>query len=136
MKTFLFRSIIGIFFGAFIAVMATNALVYFGGENVLDGNLFLKNSLGCIFCGWLFSVTPLYFEIRSLRLPQQTALHFITVNIVYFILAYKIGWIPAGTINILIFLAISLVIYATFWICFYLYFKNEAKKLNEDLKHI
>ncbi|WP_256439075.1 hypothetical protein [Sediminibacillus dalangtanensis] len=40
MKTFLFRSLIDIFFGAFIAVLATNTLVYFGDEKVLDGGGF------------------------------------------------------------------------------------------------
>ena len=45
MKTFLFRSMIGIFFGAFLAVVVTNSIVYFGGESMIDGSLFLKNSL-------------------------------------------------------------------------------------------
>ncbi|QTM98735.1 DUF3021 family protein [Sediminibacillus dalangtanensis] len=136
MKTFLFRSLIGIFFGAFIAVLATNSLVYFGGENVLDGGLFLKNSLGSIFCGWLFSVTPLYFEIRSLSLFQQTGLHFVTAMAAYFVLAYQIGWIPAGTSSILLFLVITLALYSVIWICFYLYFKNQSRKLNEELQHV
>ncbi|SDL96603.1 DUF3021 domain-containing protein [Sediminibacillus halophilus] len=136
MKTFLVRSLIGIFFGAFIAVLATNSLVYFADEKVLDGGLFLRNSLGSIFCGWLFSVTPLYFEIRSLSLFQQTGLHFVTAMAAYFILAYQIGWIPAGTASILLFLIITLAIYAVIWICFYLYFKNQSRKLNEELLHI
>ena len=54
MKTFLFRSMIGIFFGAFLAVILTNAIVLFSTQDVLDGQLFLKNSLGSIFCGWFF----------------------------------------------------------------------------------
>ncbi|MFG6150128.1 DUF3021 domain-containing protein [Halobacillus sp. B23F22_1] len=134
MKTFLFRSMIGIFFGAFIAVMTVNGVVYFGEQEVLDGNLFIKNSFGSIFCGWLFSVSPLYFEIRSLSLPVQTVLHFGTVMILYFILALGIGWIPLDGQSILLFMGISLVIYTIMWICFYLYFKNVSKKLNDDLQ--
>ena len=42
MKIFLFRSMIGIFFGAFIFVMVTNSIVYFGEKEALDGQLFLK----------------------------------------------------------------------------------------------
>ena len=94
MKTFLFRSMIGIFFGAFLAVILTNAIVLFSTQDVLDGQLFLKNSLGSIFCGWFFTVSPLYFENNNLRLTQQTVLHFITVFVLYFILAFGIGWIP------------------------------------------
>ncbi|MCP3028531.1 DUF3021 domain-containing protein [Halobacillus sp. A5] len=134
MKTFLFRSMIGIFFGAFVTVITVNGMVYFGGQEMLDGSLFIKNSFGSIFCGWLFSVSPLYFEIRSLRLPMQTALHFGTVMILYFIMALGIGWISLDGQSILLFLGIALVTYTVMWICFYLYFKNVSKKLNDDLE--
>lgn len=134
MNAFFFRSMIGIFFGAFIAVMTTSALIYFGGQSTIDGLLFIKDAFGYIFCGWLFTVTPLYFKIRSLRLPMQTALHFLTVTIVYFILGLWIGWIQIGVMNFLIYLVISIFGYAIGWIGFYLYFKNESKKLNKDLR--
>ncbi|MBX9974600.1 DUF3021 domain-containing protein [Cytobacillus firmus] len=136
MRIFLYRSMIGIFFGGFIAAAATIAFIYAGGQSTLDGHIFIKNALGSIFCGWLFTVTPLYFEIRSIRLPMQTALHFLTVTIVYLILGLWIGWIPIGVKNFFIYLGISVLVYAIMWICFYLYFKNESKKLNEDLESI
>ena len=136
MKTFLFRSMIGIFFGAFLAVMLTNSLVYFGQQDVLDGKLFLKNSLGSIFSGWFFTVSPLYFENTRLRLSQQTVLHFITVFVLYFILAFGIGWIPFTLKSSLIMLVFFLTVYAITWTVFYLYFKKEAQKLNAELNHI
>ncbi|WP_273853387.1 DUF3021 domain-containing protein [Guptibacillus spartinae] len=136
MKTFLFRSMVGLFFGGFLAVVLTYGVIFLGDQATLDSNLFVTNSLGAIFCGWLFTVTPLYFEIHSLKLPQQTALHFFTVIVIYFILAYGIGWIQPGVTNILIFLIIALVSYSIMWTAFYLYFKNESKKLNEDLQQI
>lgn len=133
MKTFLFRSMIGIFFGGFLAVVVSNCLIYFGGQDVLDGQLFIKNSLGSIFCGWFFTVSPLYFENTRLRLSQQTAIHFATTVIVYFILAFGIGWISFNWINFLITLALFIAAYSVIWIVFYLYFRNQAKKLNEGL---
>ncbi|MFK2825351.1 DUF3021 domain-containing protein [Bacillus sp. B190/17] len=136
MKTFLFRSLIGIFFGAFIAVMTTMSVVYFGGTEWFNGELFIKNAFGTMFCGWFFTVSPLYFEISSLRLPQQTALHFATVIILNFILSLGVGWITFDLENILCFTAIFIGIYAVIWICFYLYYKNEAKKLNDGLQNI
>jgi len=136
MKTFLFRSMIGIFFGAFLAVVVTNSIVYFGGESMIDGSLFLKNSLGSIFCGWFFTVTPLYFEIQSLKLWQQTLLHFITVAILYFTLALLIGWFTLSLQSILWMMMLFLIMYACIWIGFYFYFKNISSKLNEDLKRI
>ncbi|WP_282142375.1 DUF3021 domain-containing protein [Cytobacillus oceanisediminis] len=136
MRTFLYRSMIGIFFGGFISTAVTIVLIYFGGQPTLDGQAFIINALGFIISGWLFTVTPLYFEIRSLRLSMQTALHYLTVTIVYFTLGLWIGWIPIGVKNFFIYLGISVFVYASMWICFYLYFKNESKKLNEDLECI
>jgi hypothetical protein len=135
MKKFLFQGMIGIFFGAFIAVVATN-IVYMSGIEVLDGSIFLKNSLGSIFFGLVFSVTPLYFEMKTLRLPMQTALHFVTVTILYFILSIGIGWVPFEMKSLLLFVGLFIIIYAVIWVSFYLYFKNEAKKLNDELQHI
>ena len=91
MKSFIMRSFIGICFGAFVAVVVTNLLFLVGGLEAIDGDLFLKNSLGSLFCGWFFIVSPMYFEIRKLTLSQQTILHFVTVLVLYFILALTIG---------------------------------------------
>jgi len=136
MKTFIFRSFIGIFFGAFIAVLFININILSGKFEVIDGNLFLKNSIGSILCGWFFTVSPLYFENRNLTLAQQTILHFLTVMILYFMLALTIGWIPFSLKGILLALLISLVTYAISWVSFYLYFKIQAQKLNNDLKKL
>ncbi|MCZ2259311.1 DUF3021 domain-containing protein [Sporosarcina sp. G11-34] len=136
MKVFLFRSMIGIFFGAFIAVVLTNSLVYFGSQEVLDGELFMKNSLGSIFCGWFFTVGPLYFENTNLRLSQQTGLHFITVVVLYFILAFGIGWVPFTVKSFLLALGLFVMTYLIFWTSFYLYFRNQAKKLNAELQEL
>ena len=136
MKTFIIRSFIGIFFGGFITVLITNLNILFGGFEMIDGPLFLKNSIGSILCGWFFTVSPLYFENRNLKLSQQTILHFLTVTILYLILALTIGWIPFNIKNILLTLLISIVVYTIFWVAFYLYFKNQARKLNDDLKKL
>lgn len=51
MRTFLFRSMIGIFFGAFIAVLLTNSVVLFSEKDTLDGALFLKTHWDQFFVG-------------------------------------------------------------------------------------
>jgi hypothetical protein len=132
-KVFLFRSMIGIFFGAFLAVIVTNSVVYFGNQDMLDGQTFMKNSLGSVFCGWFFTVSPLYFENTKLRLSQQTALHFATVVVLYFILAFGIGWVPFTLKSFLVALSAFIVFYLVFWTVFYLYFRKQAQKLNAEL---
>lgn len=136
MKEFLFRSIIGIMFGAFIAVLATCSFVLFGEQTALNGQLFMKNALGSMFAGWFFSASSLYFEMETIKLPMQTGLHFITVTILYFILAFGIGWVPADPKSIGIAIALFLAIYAIVWLGFYFYFRNQSRKLNEELKNL
>ncbi|MEH7126171.1 DUF3021 domain-containing protein [Bacillus sp. JJ1773] len=136
MKTFILRSFIGIFFGGFIAVLYTNLTILFGGLEMIDGSLFLKNSIGSILCGWFFTVSSMYYENRTLKLSQQTIFHFLTVTILYFILALTIGWIPFTIQSILLTLFISIVTFTICWITFYLYFKNQARRLNDDLKKL
>lgn len=136
MKTFLFRSIIGIFFGAFLAIVFTTLFITIGGNEMIDGSLFIKNALGSIFCGWFFSVSPLYFENENLRLSQQTALHFVTVFILYFVIAFWIEWIPFNLSSFAMMFGIFLVVYAIIWTSFYLYFKNEAKKINAEINDL
>ncbi|MYL70384.1 DUF3021 family protein [Halobacillus litoralis] len=136
MRTFLFRSMIGIFFGAFLAIMMTYAVIWFGDVETLAAEGFIRNSLGSMFCGWFFSVTPLYFEITTLKLWQQTLLHFITVSLLYFIISFGIGWISFQMTTAMISILAFLIIYLLIWIGFYLYFRSESRKLNEELNHI
>ncbi|ATP41075.1 hypothetical protein CSE16_14005 [Solibacillus sp. R5-41] len=133
MKNFLFRSMIGIFFGAFLTVILTNSIVLFSDKSMLEGELYTKNSIGFMLCGWLFSVSSLYFENQNLRLIQQTVFHFVTVIILYFILAFGIGWIPFNFTSVLLAIAIFVLIYSVSWTVCYLYFKHQMKKLNEEL---
>ncbi|RFB14836.1 DUF3021 domain-containing protein [Bacillus sp. HNG] len=136
MKKIIFRSLLGIFFGSFVAVVSTNLIYLFGGIETIEGSLFFKNSIGSILCGWFFTVAPSYFEIRQLNLYQQTILHFLTVLILYLILALTIGWIPFTLKGVLLTLIIAVIVYAIFWTAFYLYFKHQARKLNADLKKL
>ena len=129
MKTFLFRSMIGIFFGAFIAVIIDEFRRLFWRKRMLDGQLFLKNSLGSIFCGWFFTVSPLYFENTNLRLSQQTALHFITVVILYFILAFGIGWIPFTMKSFLLTLGLFIVFLFYVLDCFLSLFQKTGEEI-------
>lgn len=89
-----------------------------------------------MICGWLFSVSPLYFEIERWKLSQQTALHFGTVIVFYFIIAFWIGWIPFHALSIFVGIGAFLLIYIVIWTGFYLYFKRVANDLNKELKNL
>lgn len=134
MKTFLTRSILGIFFGSFLAVVTILAVIYIGDKETLDAAILTKNLLGTVFCGWFFTVTPLLFENDKLTLPVQTTLHFLSVSALYFIVAFVIGWIPFTMKGFIGMLGIFIVFYATIWLAFYMYFRKQAAKLNEELR--
>lgn len=136
MKTFLIRSILGIFFGAFLALIAMFAIIYFGEMESLNSNTFVKNSFGAVFCGWFFTVSPLYFENKNMNLQQQTTLHFATSALLYFVLAFVIEWIPFTIISALLNLALFIIVYLIIWTSFYLHFKKEAAKLNAELNDL
>ena len=134
MKSFLIRSMMGIFFGSFLSIIMTYTVVL-SGQETLDSGLFLKNSLGTILCGWFFTASTLYFENHKWTLRRQTAMHFATVTVLYFVLAFGIGWFPFTVPSFLLMLAVFLIFYVLFWTAFYLYFKNQAKKLNAELNN-
>lgn len=122
----------GIFFGAFIIVILTGSVVLRGQEK-LDSAVFLKNAIGFMLSGWFFTVSTLYFENQNWSLARQTVLHFITVIILYFVLAFGIGWIPFNWVSFLLMFGVFLVFYAIFWTSFFLYFRSQARKLNYEL---
>ncbi|MCA1022408.1 MULTISPECIES: DUF3021 domain-containing protein [Halobacillus] len=136
MKTFLIRSAGGIFFGAFLSTIIVYALIFFGDTPTLDSGTFVKNSLASMAAGWLFAVSPLYFEIQPLSLLQQTLLHFITVTTGYFPLAVYAGWLSLNIGSFLIFTAVFLMIYAGIWTGFYFYYRTEAEDMNESLDQL
>ncbi|MFP3322704.1 DUF3021 domain-containing protein [Planococcus sp. SIMBA_160] len=132
MKTFLIRSVFGIFFGAFLSVLMTNAVVL-SGQETLDSGLFLRNSIGSMLCGWFFSVSTLYFENHQWSLAKQTTAHFITVIVLYFVLAIGIGWFPFTVPSMLLTIATFVLFYILIWIAFYFYFKKQARTMNDEL---
>ncbi|MBN8233815.1 DUF3021 domain-containing protein [Halobacillus kuroshimensis] len=136
MKTFLIRSAGGIFFGAFLSTVIVYALIFFGDTPVLDSGDFVKNSMAAMAAGWLFAVSPLYFEIQSFHLIQQTLLHFLTVTLGYYPLAIYAGWLTLTLGSFLIFTAVFLVIYAVIWTGFYFHYRNEAEDMNESLDQL
>ncbi|ANU15215.1 hypothetical protein B481_1376 [Planococcus halocryophilus Or1] len=132
MKTFLIRSIVGIFFGAFLSIVMTYTVIL-NGQETLDSGLFLQNSFGSMLCGWFFAVSSLIFDHHNWSLRRQTVVHFITVIVLYFVLAFGIGWFPFTVEGFLLILVIFVVFYLLFWFAFYFYFKNQAQKMNKEL---
>lgn len=136
MKSFLLRSVIGIGIGAILSVFITMSIVVFGNESMLDGDLYVKNAWGSLLCGWFFAVAAMIFEMKKLALWQQTLIHFIFITVLYFIFANWIGWIPYHEGVFLTMIAAFVFVYLIMWLSFYLYFKRQASKMNENLERL
>ncbi|UZD47720.1 DUF3021 domain-containing protein [Peribacillus frigoritolerans] len=132
MKTLLFRSFVGICFGALVMVLTCFGVIAFGGGS-LDSGIFVKNAIGCILCGWFFSTATIFFENEKWSLLSQTILHFLTVSILYFLLSFFVGWIPFSLKGLAIGIGIFIPFYMIIWTAFYLYFRFQVKILNEGI---
>lgn len=136
MKTILMRSMLGIMFGSFLALVTTFSVIYFGNKEVLDAAMFVKNAAGSVLCGWLFAVASLLFENEKFSLPVKTALHFAAVSVLYCIIAFVTEWFPFTWMGFVSMLGIFVAFYMIIWLSFYMYFRKQAAKLNEDLHKI
>lgn len=56
-----------------------------------------------------------------------------TVVVLYFILAFGIGWVPFEWSCFFSAIVLFAGFYLIFWTAFNLYFRNQAKKLNDEL---
>ncbi|MCK1981193.1 MULTISPECIES: DUF3021 domain-containing protein [Peribacillus] len=133
MKTLLFRSFVGICFGALVMVLTCFGVIAFGEVTALDSGIFVKNAIGCILCGWFFSTATIFFENEKWSLLFQTILHFFTVSILYFLLSFFVGWIPFSLKGLAIGIGIFIPFYLIIWTVFYLYFRFQVKILNDGL---
>ncbi len=136
MKTFIHRSVKGIIFGGFLQVILVSIGILWWGAETINADIFLKNALGMMICSWFFTVTPLYFEGKKWNLLQQTLVHFLTGIILFFTLAFAIGWIPISLSVIFKQIVNFFAIYVVSWILFFLYYRYQAKILNEHIKRI
>ncbi|MFD9626601.1 DUF3021 domain-containing protein [Peribacillus muralis] len=133
MKTLLFRSFVGICFGALVMVLTCFGVIGFGEITALDSEMFVKNAIGCLLCGWFFSTATILFEIEKWSLLFQTTMHFLTVSILYFLLSFFVGWISFSMKGLVTGILIFIPFYVTIWTIFYLYFRFQMKILNDGL---
>lgn len=124
--------------------MAIFCLVGIIFDMIYDGNFSLNNYgftkmvIGCILIGLGFGVPTIVYKKENLPMPIKVIIHMGIGCVVYTIVAYAVGWIGgAATITQGILIAcIQLAIAFLIWFLFMMYYRNEAKKMNEKLQEI
>lgn len=125
------RGIYGIAYGGVVTIIALTVLM------ILDINppiftIWLYSCMGFLL-GVYFGIASFIFEIEAWSPLKKTVIHYITSVIVYFIIAFSVGWVPLTFISIIISMSMFTFIYYLFWLGYRLYFKRVEASMNEYL---
>jgi len=131
----------GISFGCtFLVVMC---LFYFiGGKKDLLTPIFkdfARQSIGAMIVGIACSGTSIVYQFNRPCVLVKIIIHFCVGLGVFYPVAIYLGWLPFYPDRV-IFTTLQFlspcVIFMAIWLCFYLFNRNEAKKINERLREL
>lgn len=113
----------------------------FGADDTLSLilNDFAKHAAGAILVGIGFGTTPIVYQINRLSLAAKILIHFTVGMGVFYPVALYLGWIPfysGRPIYTALQFLFSCAIFAAIWFYFYLFNRNEAKKINGRLREL
>lgn len=106
-----------------------------GGSFSLENYQFTKMVVGCVLVGLGFGVPSIVYRNDNFPMPIKVVIHMGIGCIVYTMVAFAVGWIGGTTIiqNIII-AVIQLAVAFMIWFAFMVYFRNEAKKINDKIQ--
>lgn len=96
---------------------------------------FTKQAFGSIITGIGFVVPSIIYKKSHLKKWMQAMIHMVIGFTIYFIIAFRLGWIPVNHGLFVVFISISIAFLsgAVIWFCYYLYYKKEAKIINDKI---
>ena len=137
MKSFFKMLYAGISTGCLIFVIWGMIFFSLGGDYAASiTHNFIAQAIGSMIVGVGFCVPALVYDSKKLPMGLKVLIHMGIGFVIYFIVAFSLKWIDfkygiaAVTTTIIIAVAVSFLI----WLCFYLYYKREAKLLNDKIK--
>lgn len=140
MKKIISKTAIGISWGCTILV-----LILFSGTlinpdflNNVSAADFIKHVICSVIVGVGFTLPTIVYDSEMISRGLQTLIHLGLGFAVYFPAAIVAGWMPvnAGIGAIALFFVIALAFSFLAYFCFRLYYRKEAKLINEKLKQI
>ena len=101
----------------------------------MNSDMFIKHIMGSVFVGIGFTVPSLIYDKKKLSMKVQTLIHMGCGFGVYLPIACSLGWLPVtlGFKMVILPLAFAIIFAIIIWLGFYLYYKHEAKRINEKL---
>ena len=137
MKKLLKNLLFGIAWGSTIFVISTIIVALSSKDVFIQSNeQFVKQAIGSLICGIGFYVPSVVYENDKMAMPLKILIHMGTGLIIYFIIAFNVGWVPIsyGIIPMIATILILITISFLIWAMFYLYYKVEAKNINKKIK--
>lgn len=106
-------------------------------NSYLTKEVLLTNILWSAIVGIVFYVGSIVYRYDKIAAPLQITIHMGSGLIVFAIAAYFSKWMPieAGPLAIILFIIIALIVSFGIWFGYYLYYKNEAQKINKEIKN-
>ena len=107
-----------------------------GGNFSLSDHLFTKMVAGSALVGLGFGVPTIVYNSEKLPMPVKVLIHMGIGCIIYTVVAYAVGWF-GGSATLgqgLIIAAIQLAVAFIIWFCFMMYYRKEARQMNEKIQ--
>ncbi len=131
----------GISLGCTFFVIMCLSFFIWGGEDLLAAICrdFARQSAGAMAVGIACGGTAIVYQFDRPGIFFKIAIHFCVGMGVFYPVGTYLGWIPFHPDRILLtvlqFLS-SCAVFIVIWFCFYLFNRNEAKKINQRLREL
>ncbi len=116
-------------YGEAVSVVSPHQVEALGHSLAIVLQTILSGLLGVVCIGGIS-----FYDIESWSLLKATIAHSVPILIGFILVFTILQWVPFTFVNCLIIAVIVIVVYAIIWLIMYLMWKNEVKKMNEDLK--
>lgn len=131
----------GISMGCTFFVIMCLSYFTFGGKDILMLIFkdFARHSIGAMIIGVACGSISIVYQFDRPCLLLKVIIHFCVGMGVFYPLAIYLGWFPFYpdriVFTILQFLA-SCFVFMIIWLCFYMFNRNEAKRINRRLREL
>lgn len=122
-------------FTVLVLYMTVSSLVNADFFSNLTSAEFIKNVICSAIVGLGFSVPSLIYRNETLSRWLQVLVHLGIGFVIYISVALYAGWIPTefGFLPVVISIAVSVVFTLLIWLCFSIYYRKQAEKINKKI---
>jgi len=137
MKNWIKYIFFGILSGCTLLVIIGMIVALFQGETFqTSSSEFIKMGIGSMIIGVGFTVPSMIYENEKMAYALKVLIHLGIGLLIYLGVSIWLGWLPInlGLGGIMIYIFIAIAIAAFIWSGFFLYYRHEAKKINEKIQ--